>query len=495
MPQPKSSPKKSSRAGPPSVPAAWNGPFRITPCKKKLFHRPLPLPPVPTQRTTTRTQLEPADPASLERQVRQLLADKVSGNLVGLWLLIPEHLRLGTWDLLCGWTGHGTARPEPRLALQLIHEAALCTTGVREKRALSQNGFELVNGLPWLATDGAIHALLSARTVAQTQRLQVALGKLRRTLGHFAGRVLAIDPHRPRSYTKRQTRRWRGDQHSRPIKVSPTFFVLDGDTHQPVCFTTATAARLVTTASIELLGLAAEILDPQPEQALVVADAEHFTAKLLDHLQRQTHFDLLVPMGSQKLDTLTGESFTPHWAGYATLTRPYQPRRSQAGPFWQLVQRFGERADDYWYKAFVATTHRDVVRMLCEEFPKRWHLEEFYNADQALGWQRAGTQNLNIRYGQMTMALIAQAVLHQFRKHLGEPYRDWDASHLAEAVFRGIEGDIRVYEDTILVTYYNAPHTDLLRPHYEGLPRQLEAEGIDPRIPWLYNFKLDFRFK
>jgi hypothetical protein len=35
----------------------------------------------------------------------QLLADKVSGNLVGLWLLIPEHLRLGTWDLLCGWSG------------------------------------------------------------------------------------------------------------------------------------------------------------------------------------------------------------------------------------------------------------------------------------------------------------------------------------------------------------------------------------------------------
>jgi hypothetical protein len=43
----------------------------------------------------------PADPPSLENAVRQTLADKVSGNLVGLWLLIPEHLRLGTWDLLC----------------------------------------------------------------------------------------------------------------------------------------------------------------------------------------------------------------------------------------------------------------------------------------------------------------------------------------------------------------------------------------------------------
>jgi len=473
----------------------WNGPSKTTPFKKKLFQRPQPLPPIETQRTTTRTQLESADPASLERSVRQLLADKVSGNLVGLWLLIPEHLRLGTWDLLCGWTGHGTPRPEPRLALQLVHEAALCTTGVREKRSLSQNGFELVNGLPWLATDVAIHHLLSARTVEQTQRLQVALGKLRRALGHFAGRLLAIDPHRLRSYSKRQMRRYRGDKHSRPIKASPTFFVLDCDTHQPVCFTTATAARSVTKASIELLGLAGEILNPLPEQTLVVADAEHFTAKLLDHLQRQTNFDLLVPMGSQKSVEFEDETFTPHWAGDATVTRPYRPRRSQAGPFWQLVQRFGERTDDYWYKAFVATTNRNVVRMLCDAFPKRWHVEEFFNTDQALGWQRAGTQNINIRYGQMTTALLAQAVIHQFRKNLGAPYANWDSTHLAEAVFRGIEGDIRVHGDTILVTYYNAPQADQLRRHYEDLPSRLESEGIDPRIPWLYDLKLDFQFK
>jgi hypothetical protein len=432
----------------------------------------------------------------LERAVRQLLSDKVSGNLMGLWLLVPEHLRLGTWDLLCGWTGQPSQCVEPRLALQLVHEAALCTTGVREKRALSQNGFELVNGLPWLATDVAIHYLLEKRTVAQTHALQVALGKLRRASGHFAGHLLAIDPHRLRSYSKRQMRRHRANARSRATKVSPTYFVLDADTHQPVCFTTSTSARSVTSASVELLELAAEILDPQVGHSLVMADAEHFSSKLLDHLHTETRFDLLVPMGSQKFNgLLDGEEFTPHWAGYATLTRPYQPRRSAAGPFWQHIQRFGERADDHWYKAFISTTNQDVVGMLCEKFPQRWHVEEFFNADQALGWQRAGTQNLNIRYGQMTMALIAQAVIHQLRKNLGAPFDTWDAAHFAEGLFRAAEGDIRVEQETIVVTYYNAPNTDHLRWHYENLPSRLESEGIDPRIPWLYDFKLDFRFK
>jgi hypothetical protein len=61
------------------------------------------------------------------------------------------------------------------------------------------DNFELANGLPSLAADMAIHEFLAARTVADSKRLQVALGKVRRASGHFQGRVLAIDPHRVRS--------------------------------------------------------------------------------------------------------------------------------------------------------------------------------------------------------------------------------------------------------------------------------------------------------
>ena len=36
---------------------------------------------------------------------------------------------------------------------------------------------------------------------------------------------------------------------------------------------------------------------------------------------------------------------------------------------------------------------------------------------------------------------------------------------------------------------------DELREHYENLPAKLRAEGIDPRILWLYGFELDFRYR
>ena len=91
-------------------------------------------------------RLELSDPDVIERGVRQLLANKISGTMVGIWLLIPEYLRLGTWDLLKSWSGMPDERVEPRLALQLINESALCVNGIRMKRTLSQKGFELATG-------------------------------------------------------------------------------------------------------------------------------------------------------------------------------------------------------------------------------------------------------------------------------------------------------------------------------------------------------------
>jgi hypothetical protein len=473
----------------------------ITACKKKLYalNPKKPPPTIVAQRTAKRQRIEPVDPLSLERGVRQLLADKISGNQVGIWLLLPEHLRLGTWDLLRGWSEAEPGQLPPRLALQIIHESALCRCNLRCGRTLSQKGFEVANGLPFVASDQAIHELLSAHTVAQAQNLQVALGKLRRASGHFQGRLLALDPHRLKSYTKRQMRRHPGTDEARPVKKTQTFFCLDTETHQPIAFTSASAARTVAQATPELLSLTAQILGLSADcsaRPLVMADEEHYTGEIFDQVS-PLPFDLLVPMKPSRYQQerwrqLPPEAFEPCWAGYAWAKQPY---RFGTREHIQLVQRSGERPDQYQFHGFLSTRDDDQLKQLTSDFPQRWHVEEFFKFNQALGWQRSGTLNLNIRYGQMSLALVAQAVIHQFRQRLGAPYQSWDAIHLARSLFSALEGDVRVERDTIVVTYYNAPNVDQLQRHYQDLPQKLQAEKIDPRIPWLYDLKLDFRFK
>jgi hypothetical protein len=420
--------------------------------------------------------------------------------MVGIWLLIPEYLRLGAWDLLRSWSGTADDRPQTRLAMQLVNESALCVRGLREQRTISQKGFELANGLPFVATDAAIHYLLDAHTVADAQRLQLALGKIRRTLGHFNGNVLAIDPHRIKSYSKRQMVRRQKDSGSKPEKMAQTFFCLDTETKQPVCFTTASSARTVTQATPGLLTVANDIVDTKNKRPLVMADNEHYTAKLIDWVDSQSPFDMLVPMPNSKstreaISNVADTEFTRHWAGYATAKSRYKVRGTDHGPHHQFIQRKGERADDLDFQAFLCTGDRDELEALTEDYPERWRIEAFFNTDQALGWDRAGTLNLNIQYGKMTMALFAQAATYMMRQRIGPPEAQWNAEHLANDFLKALEGDIRVKHDTIVVTYYNAPRAQSWRKHYENLPEKLAGEGIQPNVPWLYDFKLDFRFK
>jgi hypothetical protein len=80
----------------------------------------------------------------------------------------------------------------------------------------------------------------------------------------------------------------------------------------------------------------------------------------------------------------------------------------------------------------------------------------------------------------MSMALLAQAAIHQLRGRLGDPINTWDAMHLSPRFFGALHGDVRVERDTVVVTFYNASNVDALRKHYEGLPENTARRGHQP---------------
>jgi len=464
--------------------------------KKKLYQfRPKDQPQkIERHVTKDRKRTVSVNSISLERDVRQMLAEKISGTHVGLWLLIGEHLRLRTWDLLTSWTGSGHNNTiEPRLALQMVHESALCVTGVRERRTLRQKGFETLNGLPFVATDVAIHQLLDHHTIAEAEALQVALGQIRSARGHYQGQYVLIDPHRIMTWSKRQMPPKKASSSSPIRKNMQTFFAIDGESGQPLSFGIGSSSVRVSQATLSLIDRLAYIL---PHKALILADSEHFTVEIFNRLLNNRQFTILMPTPRRKkiLQQAQSLTFTPKWAGYAVAEDSYQ-LTGQENSYRLIVQRTGETKDNYNYKSFATTSNKDKADLMTLIFPQRWDIEEFFKDESALGWNRASTFNLNIRYGRLSMALIAQAVIYQLRKKLSENINRWTAESMAQKFFKGIDGDLRVKNDKIIVTLYNAPSVEILKEHYENLPRKLEAEGVDPRVPWLYDFKVDFRFK
>jgi len=448
--------------------------------------------PVEIVQTKRKTITVRQTPSGNERGVREMLARKVSGSCAGMWLLIPELQRLGAWQLLKGWTGGDDRDLDPRIALHMVCESALCTPRVRRKNSLSHQGFSLAAGLAGLISDRQVHRLCEARTIGQARQLLIQLGWQRGLLGHYQGQVVAVDPHRMISRSQRVMAKKKKHPDRPAQKMLQTFFSVCTRTGQPLTAyigSTGMPTGLATQTLIEDTG---RIL---PQQMLLVADKEHFTRRLLEGVADRPNMNLLVPgLHFTRVKTsLESMSYRRVSAGVAIGETSFRFAGGQR-EFRLLGQRTGERPADYQYQGFVTTSGKDPIELLCRDYPDRWSVEEFFHFENKMGLTRAGTLNLNIRYGKLALAMIAQAATYQLRQTLHSAYRSWNAEHLAREILGWADGDIRVKDDTIVVTFYGN-HNHIDPSCYENLPRILQAEGVDPRISWLYNFKLDFRFK
>lgn len=92
------------------------------------------------------------------------------------------------------------------------------------------------------------------------------------------------------------------------------------------------------------------------------------------------------------------------------------------------------------------------------------------------------------------MALLAQATIFRLRQN---PLNASENSlrKTFPKILTNLEGNIRVKGNSIIVTDYKDHEKFRLKNKYQNISKQLEKENISPKIPWLYDFKLDFRFK
>jgi len=412
--------------------------------------------------------------------------------MVGLWFLVAEHLRLGSWDLIKGYTDGVDTDIAPRIAMQIVNEAALCKNRVRKKNYITHQGFELLNGLGFLATDEHVHECLNKYSVSQAQALQETLSIVRLNNGHYKGEIIAIDPHRIISTTQRIMPKKKKQPEEPSRKMLQTFFAVDTNSGQPIGCGIGSTGMNTTKATIELLNMVERI----NANALILADKEHFTENLIRSIKHGTQFEFLVPvLSTSRIKKIESSlDYLNQWAGYALAETMFNFDGCKE-KFRLIVQREGETESSYVYKSFLTLSDKPAVTLVSEMYRERWSIEDFFNFDGAMGFDRASTFNLNIRYGKMSLALLSQAATYQLRQKLPKPYNRWNSTHLADALFNKIDGDIKVKQDTIIVTCYNVPKELNLHEHYQNLPGKLMSQGINPKVPWLYDFKLDFRFK
>lgn len=409
-----------------------------------------------------------------------------------MWLLVPGLLKLGAWDIIKAWSNKSDLDIEPRIALQLVNESALCVNRIRKKNSLGHQGFQLLNGMGSLVSDEQVHHFLNHYTFDESYNMLLNLGLQRQLCGHFQGDVIAVDPHRILSTSKRVMPKKKKKPDAPSQKMLQTFFAVSAHTGQPIMCTMSSTGMPTTKATLKLLRATGQIIK---EQSLLLADKEHFTNELFEKVANSPNFDLLAPaINTSRIKKITGLlEYKRKGAGVAfgETTFCFDGKKTKHR---LIAQRLGEQKGKYNYSTFLTTSQQNATKLLCEKYDDRWSVEEFFRFENEMGLNRASTLNLNIRYAKLALAMMAQAATYELRKNLKNEYKKWDARHLANEILAWNDGDIRVKGDTIIVTFYGNSNY-LNKDEFINLPQKLIQRKIKPNIPWLYDFKLDFRFK
>lgn len=404
-------------------------------------------------------------------------------------------MRLGAWEILNGlFNLDGESSLATHIGMQLVNESAIGVNRLRIRGSLANQGFSAANGLSFLAADETVHKLLNSCTVEDYAAAQEKIFHLREIQEHYSEEcVYAIDPHRITSTTKRITPAKKKKPDASATKVLQTFFCADANTGQPLLFTNGSSGKKCSSATIDLME---KVEKAGVKKGLFIADKEHFTLEIAEWFTKHSQYEILMPAPELKKITEIYESqeYVRMWAGYSIAETIFTFNESKI-ELRLIIQREGEIKGEYKYKSFLTTSTKEAVYLLSSDFPKRWTIEKFFNFEGSHGWSRASTHNLNIKYGKQTLALLAQAATHQLKIKLPYEYGKWSAKSLADNVLTNLDGDIRVEKNKIVVTYYGDHKKLNLQNHYSDISNQLTKEGICPKIPWLLDYELEFRFK
>lgn len=101
------------------------------------------------------------------------------------------------------------------------------------------------------------------------QQMVVNLGIQRQLSGHYTGGLIAIDPHRIVSTSKRIMAKKRKVPSRPSQKMIQTFFSVDAQSGQPIMFTMSSSVGCTTWATKQLLSLTGRIVR---DKSLLVAD-------------------------------------------------------------------------------------------------------------------------------------------------------------------------------------------------------------------------------
>jgi len=430
----------------------------------------------------------------IEHDVTALLRRGLTTTSAGGFFLIPYLLQLGAFDLVASL---GPPKPEgfPKesLALGLVFESIFgYTAGIRSVDTVSRADFGLLAGLPFLPSPSTQYRFLQAVSCHNALDFQVTLGKRLVALGHITpGQPINVDAHNIKTYSRKAMKQSFITQEAHYGKAIRTFYTQVQTSKKPLIALAAYSGATVSQSTRQLATLTRTILE---RDFLMVADKEWYCGQLIQDLHAQYGIDVLTPIKASSKRQAEFEAVPLDqydqtvWGQIATL---YTTMIHVDGPLRMLLKK--RRNGQYF--ALITPACDMSAETAMPTYTKRWRIENFFAENTFLGMNRLPSLNLNAIQTMLSLRLLAFHAVDNFRYDLGPAYQKKSPELIHREFIDGVQGRVQLRGNRIEISIYGFKHETAAAALLSNLDAKLEKAGVDPRIPWLGNRRLRFKFQ
>lgn len=273
-------------------------------------------------------------------------------------------------------------------------------------------------------------------------------------------------------------------------KAIRTFYTQDQESGKPLFALAAYSGTSVSQITRRITGMTHDILG---QKFLMVADKEWYCGQLIRDLHKQYGVSILVPVkqSENRIREFTAVPLNRYdktvWGNIATL---YTTMKDFDGPLLMLIKQ----REDGKYFALITPEHKLTPDIAMPTYTKRWRIENFFSDNSHLGVDRLPSIGLDVIQTVLSLRLFAYHVMDNFRHDLGPGYSHKTPEIICREFVDGVQGRLQLHRDVITINIYGFEHEAAAATILTNLDAKFAKANVDPRIPWLGNRRLKFRF-
>lgn len=383
--------------------------------------------------------------------------------------------------------------PVEKAVLALLYLSILGKKRINRTEKITDQGVAVFAGLGKLPDSSFFHSFLNKTKTSGAEGFNISCSKKFKEMGLYSGSTVNVDRHFMGYFGKKRIGKDKHPTRNISMKGVNASFTHDQKTGDPIFVRADYPGLKPEEVAIPILKTTKNIIGD--EMKMVVFDKWFSVGSLLNYIDQEMGLKYVTLLKLfhnriQEMKSIPAEEFREMMDGKKiafidTRLRNYEENAKL------IIVCFQEDGEDKYY-GYLTNDKESPEEEILEIYTKRWGIENFFKEDLFLNIDKLPGIGLNKISTMLAIKLIGHCIVSCLRRDIGGNYSKTEIEGIFEK-FLNLQALVQSKGHTIHVTYHRYPPE--LEALFQNINEKLKDKGIDSKVPWLNDKKLQFHFK